>query len=34
MEGGPELSKFVESLKRHGVNETIISEAIAEVSGI
>jgi hypothetical protein len=26
-----ELSKFVESLKRHGVDETIISEAIAEV---
>jgi hypothetical protein len=31
MEGSPELSKFVESLKRHGVDETIISEAIAEV---
>ena len=31
MEGNPELSKFVESLKRHGVDETIISEAIAEV---
>lgn len=31
MEGSPELSEFVESLKRHGVDEAIISEAIAEV---
>ena len=30
LEGGPELSKFVEGLKRRGVNESIISEAIAE----
>ena len=33
LEGSPELSKFVESLKRRGVNDTIISEAISEVSG-
>jgi len=31
MEGSPELSEFVESLKRHGVDEAIISEVIAEV---
>jgi hypothetical protein len=34
LEGSPELSKFVESLKRLGVNDTIISDAISEVSGI
>ena len=34
LEGSPELSKFVESLKRRGVNDTIISEAISEASGI
>jgi hypothetical protein len=34
LEGSPELSKFVESLKRRGVKDTIISEAISEVSGI
>ena len=33
LEGSPELSKFVESLKRLGVNDTIISDAISEVSG-
>jgi len=33
LEGGPELSRFVESLKRRGVSENIISEAIAELSG-
>jgi hypothetical protein len=33
LECGPELSKFVESLKRRGVNENIISEAIAELGG-
>ena len=33
LEGRPELSKFVESLKRLGVNDTIISDAISEVSG-
>ena len=30
LEGGPDIAKFVESLKRRGVNENIISEAIAE----
>jgi hypothetical protein len=34
LEGGPELNKFVESLKRRGVNETIISEAISEIGAI
>jgi hypothetical protein len=34
LEGSPELSKFVESLKRRGVKDTIISEAISEVSGM
>jgi len=33
LEGGPELSRFVESLKRRGVSENIIPEAIAELSG-
>ena len=30
LEGVPDLTSFVESLKRRGVNENIISEAIAE----
>jgi hypothetical protein len=34
VEGSPELYKFVESLKRRGVNDTIISEAISEVNGV
>jgi len=34
VEGSTELYKFVESLKRRGVNDTIISEAISEVNGI
>ena len=33
LEKGPELSQLVESLKRRGVNENIISEAIAELGG-
>ena len=30
LEGGPDIARFVESLKRRGVNENIIAEAIAE----
>jgi hypothetical protein len=30
LEGGPDIAKFVEGLKRRGVNENIIAEAIAE----
>ena len=30
LEGTPDFTRFVESLKRRGVNENIISEAIAE----
>jgi len=30
-EGDVELSDFIESLARHGVDETVIAEAIAEV---
>ena len=30
LEGVPDITSFVESLKRRGVNENIISEAIAE----
>ena len=33
LEKGPELSQLVESLKRRGVNENIISEAIEELGG-
>ena len=33
LEGGPDLARFVESLKRRGVTENIISEAIAEFGG-
>jgi hypothetical protein len=33
LEGGPNIAKFVESLKRRGVTEDIISEAIAEFGG-
>ena len=33
LEGGPDIARFVESLKRRGVNENIISEAIAEFGG-
>jgi hypothetical protein len=33
LEGAPDLTRFVESLKRRAVNENIISEAIAEYSG-
>jgi len=33
LEGAPDLTRFVESLKRQGVNENIISEAIAEFGG-
>ena len=33
LEGAPELARFVEGLKRRGVNENIISEAIAELGG-
>ena len=32
-EGVPNISSFVESLKRRGVDENIISEAIAEFGG-
>ena len=30
LEGGPDIAKVVESLKRRGVTENIISEAIEE----
>ena len=30
LEGGPDIAKLVESLKRRGVKENIIAEAIAE----
>jgi len=33
LEGAPDLTRFVESLKRQGVDENIISEAIAEFGG-
>ena len=33
LEGSPELDRLVESLKRRGVNDKIISEAISEASG-
>jgi len=33
LEGAPDLTRFVESLKRRGVNENVISEAIAEFGG-
>ena len=33
IEGGPDIAKFVESLKRRGVTENVISEAMAEFSG-
>ena len=33
LEGGPDIAKFVESLKRRGVKENIIAEAIAEFGG-
>jgi len=33
LEKGPELSQLVENLKRRGVNENIISEAIEELGG-
>jgi len=31
LEGDVELSEFIESLARHGVDETVIAEAMAEV---
>ncbi len=33
LEGGPDIAKFVESLKRRGVTENIILEAMAEFGG-
>jgi hypothetical protein len=33
LEGVPDIAKFVESLKRRGVKENIIAEAIAEFGG-
>ena len=33
LEGGPDIAKFVESLKRRGVKQNIIAEAIAEFGG-
>ena len=33
LEGVPDIARFVESLKRRGVSENIISEAIAEFGG-
>ncbi len=34
LEGGVELSEFIESLARHGVDQTLIAEAIAETKGL
>lgn len=31
LEGGVELSKFIDSLARHGVDKAVIDEAMAEV---
>ena len=33
LEGDVELSEFIDSLARHGVDERVIAEAIAEVKG-
>ena len=33
LEGGPDIAKFVESLKRRGVKENIMAEAISEFGG-
>ena len=33
LEGDVELSEFIDSLARHGDDETVIAEAIAEVKG-
>jgi hypothetical protein len=33
LEGGPDIAKFVESLKRRGVTENVISEAMAKFGG-
>jgi len=33
LEGDVELSEFIDSLARHGVDETVIAEAMAEVKG-
>lgn len=33
LEGEVELSDFIESLSRHGVDEALIAEAMAEVKG-
>jgi hypothetical protein len=32
-EGNPEVAVFIESLRRHGVDKTIIATAMAEVRG-
>ena len=32
LEGIPEISSFIERLRRHGVDDTVISEAMAELS--
>lgn len=32
LEGIPEISIFIEKLRRHGVDDTVISEAMAELS--
>jgi len=32
LEGIPEISSFIEKLRRHGVDDTVISEAMAELS--